>query len=187
MGREVSLRLRPAVFCDRDGTLNEDADGYISAPERLVLFPGVTGALRDLAQAGYALVVVSNQSGVGRGIMSLRDLERVNERFVELLEADGVRLDGLYFCPHAPEEGCECRKPRPGMLQRAARELGIDLARSWMVGDKVDDVLAGRAAGCRAVLIRAGAGEGCGPECGSPDLVAEDFPQAARRILGSGA
>jgi len=173
--------LRPAVFCDRDGTLNVDDEGYINTPDLVKLLPGVAEALRALKGAGWALVVVSNQSGIGRGRLSLEELHRVNERLEELLAAEGAELDGIYFCPHAPDEGCSCRKPKPGMLLEAARELGLDLRRSWMVGDKADDVKAGRAAGCRTALVRTGEGEGA--EAEHPDIVAADFPEAARKIL----
>jgi D-glycero-D-manno-heptose 1,7-bisphosphate phosphatase len=143
-----------AVFLDRDGTLIEDT-GYLSRPEEVRVLPGVTAALGRLAAAGYALVVVTNQSGIGRGYFSEDDYRAVDRAF---RSAIGVPLDAVHLCPHAPEANCSCRKPAPGMLRTAARELGIELERSWAVGDRERDVLAGLAAGCRAVLIGGGPG-----------------------------
>jgi len=153
-----------AVFLDRDGTLIEDP-GYLSRPGDVRVLPGVPDALRRLSDAGYALVVVTNQSGIGRGYYSEDDYRLVTSAFRGAL---GVSLAAVHHCPHAPDAKCSCRKPAPGMLQTAAREREIDLGRSWMVGDSDGDVLAGHAAGCRAVLI----GRGPPPEgaWSAPDL-----------------
>jgi D-glycero-D-manno-heptose 1,7-bisphosphate phosphatase len=143
---------RSAVFLDRDGTLIADA-GYPRDPVGVWLLPGAAEALAALAGHGFLLVVVSNQSGVGRGLVSADQAAAVHARFVECLRGRGVRLDGCYYCPHAPEDGCRCRKPATGLLERAAAEWGIDLERSWLVGDKASDVEAGRRAGCDTVLL----------------------------------
>jgi D-glycero-D-manno-heptose 1,7-bisphosphate phosphatase len=148
--------LTRAVFCDRDGTLIRDAD-YPSAPEQVELLPDAAAALAALKGRGFRLVVISNQSGVGRGLISRQAFEAVHGRFVELLGAEGVTLDGAYYCLHAPAEGCGCRKPKPGLVMRAARELGIDAALSYMVGDKPSDIAAGRSAGLKTVFFGAGA------------------------------
>jgi len=147
-----------AVFLDRDGTLNEDP-GYINDPDKMKLLPGVGPALRSLKDAGFLLVVVSNQSGVGRGIISPEVLPRIHARMDELLAASGVRIDHYSLCTHRPEEGCPCRKPSPKLILDAAQAYGIDPGRSYMVGDKIVDLEAGKNAGVRAVaLVRTGHG-----------------------------
>ncbi len=144
--------LRKAVFLDRDGTLIYDV-GYPSDPSKVELIPGVVAALKGLQAKGFLLIVISNQSGVGRGFFSKHDLDLVNNRFIEIFKQDGVFFDGIYYCLHAPWEQCQCRKPKPGMLYSAAKDLNIELEKSYMVGDKQSDVDAGLNAGCRALLI----------------------------------
>ena len=149
---------RKAVFLDRDGTLNEDP-GYLSRPDQMKLLPDVGPALQRLRQSGYELVIVSNQSGVGRGLIRKNDIPRINERMDLLLREHGVTIAEYELCFHRPEEGCDCRKPRPTLIQSAARRLGIDIASSYMVGDKISDVQSGRAAGCKGTaLVRTGEG-----------------------------
>jgi histidinol-phosphate phosphatase family protein len=145
----------------------------------LRLLPGSAEALRRLKEAGYLVVVFTNQSGVGRGVMTAADVEVVNAHLGDVLAEGGASLDGVYFCPHVNEDGCECRKPKPGLLTRAAEELGIDLSRSWGVGDGARDLEAARAAGCRVVLVHGDsypgqreAGEALSPEASVPDLAA---------------
>ncbi len=144
--------MRPAVFFDRDGTLVVDR-GYMSAPEQVELWEGAATALQQLHSAGYLLVVITNQSGIGRGLVTEAEAELVAERFRALLAEKGVLLDGVYFCPHAPQANCLCRKPHPTLLRQAATDLGIDLEHSFMVGDKITDCEAGKAAGCRSILF----------------------------------
>ncbi len=150
---------RRAVFLDKDGTLVEDVP-YNVDPARIRLTAGAVEGLRALHAAGYRLVVISNQSGVARGYFPEAALAAVEGRLRELLHAAGVPLAGFYYCPHHPHGvvpayavACGCRKPAPGLIERAAREHGLDLARSWFVGDILDDVQAGRAAGCTTVLL----------------------------------
>jgi D-glycero-D-manno-heptose 1,7-bisphosphate phosphatase len=145
-----------AAFLDRDGTIIHDR-GYVRRAEDVELLPGAVDALRRAADAGLRLVVVSNQSGVGRGLVSPQELDEVHARMVELLSDAGVALDGAYYCPHAPSEDCACRKPKPGLLLRAVEELDLDPGRSVMIGDKLSDEEAGRAAGC-VRTIRLGPG-----------------------------
>jgi len=140
------VSLRRALFLDRDGTLIVDV-GYPKDPAQVELISGAAGVLREL-QGEWALVVVSNQSGIGRGMITDAQAAAVHERFVATFAAAGVRFAGFYYCPHAPEAACACRKPAPGLLVDAARELELDLARSIMIGDKPSDLEAGRAAGC---------------------------------------
>ncbi|MDX6448849.1 MAG: D-glycero-D-manno-heptose 1,7-bisphosphate phosphatase, partial [Gaiellaceae bacterium] len=128
-----------AVFLDRDGTLIDDV-GYISDPEDVRLVPGAADALRGLRDAGFRLVVISNQSGLGRGLVTQEQADSVHARFLAELQRAGARIDAAYYCPHAPDEGCRCRKPLPGLILDAARDLGLDLERSVMVGNSDVDV-----------------------------------------------
>ncbi|MFC1482218.1 D-glycero-alpha-D-manno-heptose-1,7-bisphosphate 7-phosphatase [Myxococcota bacterium] len=147
-----------AVFLDRDGTLNEDP-GYINDPDQLVLFADTGPALSLLEGAGYTLIVVTNQSGIGRGLLTEEQLRTVNCRLNELLARNGVRICHFYFCPHLPGAGCSCRKPRPGLFKRAAAETQVVLSRSFVIGDRRRDILAGRRAGCGlCALVRTGEG-----------------------------
>ncbi|HTL97618.1 MAG TPA: HAD-IIIA family hydrolase [Holophagaceae bacterium] len=179
--------MKPAVFLDRDGTLNEEV-GYLSRPEDLRLLPGAAAAVARLNARGIPVIVVTNQSGIGRGYYGWQDFEAVMGRMGELLEQENARFDAVYAAPHHEQgEGGYAvadhpdRKPNPGMLQRAAEEHGLDLARSWMIGDKAIDVEAGRRAGCRTCLVRTGYGQD--EEGEGADLVAQDLAEAVGRIL----
>jgi D-glycero-D-manno-heptose 1,7-bisphosphate phosphatase len=141
-----------AVFMDRDGTVIVDA-GYPSRAEQVELLPDTAAALARLKADGFKLVVISNQSGIGRGLVTEADAQRVHARFVAVLADAGVDLDGAYYCPHAPEDACTCRKPSPELILRAARELDLDPGRSFMVGDRDSDLESGRRAGCRTILL----------------------------------
>jgi histidinol-phosphate phosphatase family protein len=148
--------MRAALFLDRDGTIIEDT-GYPRDPALVRLMPGAPAALRVAKdELGLVLVIVSTQSGVARGLVTPEEARAVQGRVVEAFAAEGVRFDGAYFCFHGPDDGCACRKPRPGLLRDAIRELGVDPARSVMIGDKAADVEAGLAAGCRAALAFGG-------------------------------
>jgi rfaE bifunctional protein nucleotidyltransferase chain/domain len=171
---------RGAVFLDRDGTLIEDS-GYIADPSRVRLLPGVAGALRALQAEGFRLVLVSNQSGIGRGLISRHQADAVNQRFIEELEQRGVRLDAAHYCPHSPDEGCSCRKPAPGLLLDAARELKLELGRSFMVGNTAADVEAGRSAGCRTILL------GAQGETAEPDFHATDWDHVRHLVVKEGS
>ena len=143
------------VFLDRDGTLNPDP-GYIGSPDRFELFPGAATALARLARAGARLVVVTNQSGVGRGLFSSADLDAIHAKLRRLLQGAGVSLDAIYVCPHHPDAGCSCRKPETGMVDRAVHELGIDLSRSYLVGDHAKDMELARRVGVKRVRVTTG-------------------------------
>src|SRR2546423_10144261 len=148
----MAAGTHPAVFLDRDGTLIDDV-GYPRDPAGVRLVDGAAEALVALRQAGFRLVVVSNQSGIGRGLVTEDEARSVHERFVSELEHRGVRLDGVRYCPHAPEAGCDCRKPAPGLLLTAAVDLGLDLDASFMVGAKGPDVEPAPRAGSPTVLL----------------------------------
>jgi D-glycero-D-manno-heptose 1,7-bisphosphate phosphatase len=181
-----------AVFLDRDGTLNVEVD-YLSTPDELVLLPGVAPAPRRLADAGVLLCVVTNQSGVARGLFSEETLHRIHERLGALLAAEGVHLDSIGYCPHHPDEGvapyrrrCRCRKPQPGLLEDAAQRFGVDLARSFTVGDSLRDLKAGVALGVRGVLVRTGKGEAeerRARDSGREVVAVDDLAAAAEWIL----
>src|SRR5689334_14576185 len=152
------MTMKRAVFLDRDGTLNEEKE-YLSDPDRLVLFPGVGPALRQLQEAGFRLFVVTNQSGIGRGYYTLADMHRVNDRLRSMLAADGVEFDQIYFAPEAPDQPSRGRKPSPQFLWDARDQFGVDLSRSYMVGDKWIDLECGWNAGvARSLLVRTGYG-----------------------------
>ena len=156
----MKSRLKKVAFLDRDGTLMLD-EGYSSDPSMITIIPGAPEALRELRRKGYLLVVITNQSGVGRAFFTEDKVRLMNSRMSELFAAEKVSFDGFFICPHRPDEGCECRKPRPGMLLEAAEKLEIDLGNSIMVGDKMSDVEAGLAAGCRLnILVGANSSKG---------------------------
>ena len=188
--------MKPAIFLDRDGTLIEER-GYLGDLSQISLFPYSAPALRDLRAAGYALVVVTNQAGVARGFFDEAFVRRAHEALDRMLRAQGVVIDGYYYCPHHPAgvvEGyrreCRCRKPAPGMIEDAARDLGLDVARSWVIGDKWLDVELARRAGARGVLVRTGYGaaiEAEPPPGVKPAAVLDDLGEAARWILAQDA
>lgn len=182
--------LTPAVFLDRDGTIIEDV-GYLDAIERIALFPWSIDAIRALNRSGFPVVVVTNQAGVARGFFSEAVVAHVHRALDVQLAAGGARIDAYYYCPHHPEgsvveyrQACDCRKPGCGMIQRAARELGLDPARSVVVGDTVRDVGAARAAGARAILVRTGLGRQAADDRGvEPDAIVDNLAGAASWIL----
>ena len=187
---------RPAIFIDRDGTLSHEV-GYVNHPSRFRLFPFAVDAIRTINQAGVLAVLVTNQAGVARGYFPESMIEEVHGRVREALDAGGAHLDGLYVCPHHPTEGqppyrqdCQCRKPRPGLLRRAEQELGADLARSWVIGDRRGDLELAWTVGARAAMVRTGYGLGeltyqAARWKRQPDLVADHLLEAVERILTS--
>lgn len=176
--------LRPAVFLDRDGTLVAER-ANLADPDQVVLLPGVTDGLRRLKAAGYLLVVVTNQSGIGRGLYGWGDYHAGARRLDMLLARAGIQLDATYVCPHHPDvDGvCACRKPAAGLFRRAAEELGVDLPRSWGVGDRIRDLLPVWELGGRGILVRSGYGKAEEESSGGRFPVAEDFGEAVQRIL----
>lgn len=161
--------LKPAVFLDRDGVVIEDTH-YVGTTDRVRLVPGSPEAIARLNRDGWTVVIVTNQAGVARGLFPIAAVNLIHEHLNGLLTGYGAKFDGVYFCPHHPEgdvaeyrRECECRKPKPGMLLQASRDLGIDLGRSWLIGDRVSDLEAGAAAGCRTILVRTGHGNRVDP------------------------
>jgi D-glycero-D-manno-heptose 1,7-bisphosphate phosphatase len=184
--------MRRAVFIDRDGTLIEES-GYLDRLERLVFFPFSVDAVRVLNRAGFAVVVVTNQAGIARGIVKEAFVGEAHRHIAARLEAGGARIDGFYYCPHYPtgvvekyRMACDCRKPRPGLLVKAGKDLDLDLARSFAVGDRWHDLAAGHAVGARGVLVRTGLGQRSetAPEAGTAaDAIVDNLMDAAAWIL----
>lgn len=169
----------PYVLLDRDGTIIFDRH-YLHDPAGVELLPGAAQGLRRMRELGWGLAVLTNQSGVGRGYYDEASVHACNARMAELLLTKGVRLDGIFFCPHEPEATCGCRKPAPGLMEQAARSLGFDPRESVMIGDKDVDMLLGRAVGATTILVRTGKGAEHEARCReSADFVVDDLSQAA--------
>lgn len=145
--------MHPAIFLDRDGVINENRPHYVRSWQDVILIPQAINALRAIASWPYKIIVVTNQSPIGRGILTLAEAETINQQIQAAVQAQGGRIDALFLCPHTPDEDCLCRKPKPGMLLQAAQRYDLDLSRSIMVGDALSDVAAGRSAGVRAAAL----------------------------------
>lgn len=175
---------RGCVILDRDGVINHDSPEYIRTPEQWQPIDGSLEAIADLCAAGFAPVVVSNQSGVGRGFFSAGALERIQARMSEAVAAAGGRLAGIYHCPHTPQAGCSCRKPADGMVRRMERELGFSARGAPLIGDKLSDLELARNAGSRPILVRTGYGASTLAELTGPDVeVFADLAQAAEALI----
>ncbi len=186
---------KPAVFMDRDGTVNEQM-GYINHLDRFVLLPGAGKAVRLLNETGYLAIIVSNQSGVARGYFPVELVHRVHHKMKTGLERDGAALDGIYFCPHYPSgkihpygKGCDCRKPGTGLIQRAETDFDIDMDNSYVIGDRCSDIEMAHKAGLKSILVKTGYGRGdlayVFPRLPfQPSHVAEDLLDGVKWILG---
>jgi D-glycero-D-manno-heptose 1,7-bisphosphate phosphatase len=171
----------PAVFLDRDGTINVD-HGYVSEKEDLEFYPGTFKALRELRRAGYLLIVVTNQSGVARGYYTENDYRKLNSYFLNTLEKEGVIIDRVYHCSHHPDDDCYCRKPNPGMVLNAGEELNIDEAASFVVGDKASDINLGKRLDIKTAMVMTGEGKNQIKDV-SPDFVGADLAEVAQIII----
>jgi len=149
---------RPAIFLDRDGVINENRADYVKSWEEVRFLSGVFGPLMRLARSPFTVVIASNQSVVNRSIVAQAEVEEINRRMVELIQFHGGRIDEVFYCPHRPDENCDCRKPRPGLLLQAAERFELDLGRSYFVGDALSDIKAALAVGCRPILVLTGLG-----------------------------
>jgi len=172
---------RPAVFLDRDGTINREIH-YLHEPEKFELLPGVIEALRSIQGMGYRLIVVTNQPGIGLGYYTKEDFFRVNLAMFKALSEQGILLDKVYFCPHSESEKCECRKPGQALVQRAVDELNVDLRKSWFVGDRPTDVETGKRAGMRTILLTQKEITKTEDSNQDPDYRCRDLSEAARKI-----
>jgi D-glycero-D-manno-heptose 1,7-bisphosphate phosphatase len=181
--------MTSTVFLDRDGVINQDSPDYIKCWAEFHFIPGSLDAIARLTRHGFTVIVITNQSAINRQMVNLADLETIHRRLSQAVSDNGGRITDIFYCPHRPDEGCGCRKPKPGLIFAARDRYGIDLSRAVMVGDSVKDILAGRAAGCgRTVLVQTGNGmtairalEETGQR---PDHVAADLDRAAQWILG---
>lgn len=187
---------RRAVFVDRDGTVNEEID-YLCEPDQIRLIPGAAEAIDRLRKSGWLVVVITNQSAVARGLLSEDTLATIHKRLCTLLAELGTRVDAIYYCPHHPTEGltpynldCECRKPNPGMILKAARELNIDIAKSIVIGDRLQDLETARRVGARRILVKTGYGAGellslDVQREATPEYIADDLLDASNWILAA--
>lgn len=175
------------VFLDRDGVINKNRDDYVKTVEEFIFLPGALEGLAKLKKAGITTVVVSNQAGIGRGLIKPSELERINHKMFQEIAERGGEISALYCCTHRKDEGCECRKPEIGLFRKASTELGINLADSYLIGDSKSDIEAGHRAGCKTVLVLTG--KTSADEVGTweyqPDHIAPDLPTAADWILAA--
>lgn len=147
------------VILDRDGVINEDSDDYVKTLDEWIPIPGSIEAIARLSQHGFTVTVATNQSGIGRGFIDLDDLEAMHERLYELVESAGGKIAGIFYCPHHPDDDCECRKPKPGLITAIEDEFGQSALGAWMIGDSLRDLEAGELKGCIPALVRTGKGE----------------------------
>jgi len=144
------------VFLDRDGVINKERSDYVKNWQEFRFLPGALQAIASLTKAGFRIFVISNQSAINRGLASPEEVEEIHRRMKKEIERAGGVIEAILYCPHTPEENCECRKPRPGLLERGAKTYGLELERSYLIGDKLSDIGAGQAAGCHCVLVQTG-------------------------------
>lgn len=179
------------IILDRDGVINEDSDEYIKSVDEWVPIPGSIEAIAELSKAGYTIAVATNQSGLGRGFFDLDDLEAMHEKLASLVGAHGGIVDGIFYCPHTPDDQCDCRKPKPGLINAIENEFNTSVAGCYIVGDSERDLLAGYTKGCRPVLVKTGKGQKSivslpknNPELFSATLVFDDLQHFVKYLLG---
>lgn len=184
----IIAKMYPAIFLDRDGVIIENLPDYVRSWDDVRLIPGALEALAWSSSSPYKIIIVTNQSAVGRGILTPEQAWEINHRLADCIVQAGGRIDGIFMCPHAPKDRCDCRKPEPGLLLQAASELFIDLSRSVLIGDAISDLLAGQAAGLRGtILLRSGRGREqelmAHPPGLKPFLTYDNLSEALRAIL----
>ena len=183
----VTATFTPTVFLDRDGVINRDSPDYVTTWEQFEFLPGSLEAIRQLTRAGLPVIVITNQSAVGRGMMDIATLEAMHRNLRRAVEAQGGRIEGIFYCPHHPDAGCDCRKPEPGLIYQAQRQFGMDLAAATMIGDSARDIACGIRAGCgRTILVRSGLHDErqCLETLGMPpDWIAPDLAAAVHWLL----
>jgi len=181
----MSRQVPRFIILDRDGVINEDSDEFIKSPDEWIPLPGSLDAIAALCNGGYRVFVATNQSGVGRGLFSSAILANIHERMLDQIRAAGGEIGEIYICPHAPDEGCDCRKPRPGMLRRFAAEQHAELEQVVLIGDALRDIEAARAVGARPLLVRTGKGRKTEAElpAGDSTEVFDDLAAAAATLL----
>ncbi|HVB25037.1 MAG TPA: D-glycero-beta-D-manno-heptose 1,7-bisphosphate 7-phosphatase [Gammaproteobacteria bacterium] len=173
------------VILDRDGVINFDSDAYIKTPDEWRPIPGSLDAIARLHQTGFTLVVASNQSGVGRGLIKLPDLEAINSKMLAAIEAAGGKLAGFFYCPHVPDDHCDCRKPKPGLLRQIEKRFGVTVKGMPAIGDSLRDLEAAQIVGARAILVRTGNGEQTLKQLTTPENIEiyTDLAAAATQII----
>lgn len=177
------LKVSPAIFLDRDGTINEEIE-YLHEVQKFKLLPNTIQGMEKMQDMGYKIAIVTNQAGIGLGYFSKEEFFMVNRKMLRELSSAGISVSKIYFCPHGKDEGCECRKPGIALLKRACRDLNLDIARSYFIGDQTCDIEAGKRAGARAILVRTGFAGSDNRYDVKPDYVAGDLLDAADYILG---
>lgn len=172
-----------AVFVDRDGTINVDVH-YLNDPDKFEMYPGVGEGMKILHDKGFKIIVITNQSGIARGYFTEKQLSDIHERMKQEFQKFAVALDGIYYCPHHPDDRCNCRKPKPGLLIECGKKYNIDFKSSFLVGDKCSDILAGRSVGCKTILVKTGHGlwEYENKKC-HVDYVAADLFDAVQNFI----
>jgi histidinol-phosphate phosphatase family protein len=156
MNNNGILTITPAlaaIFLDRDGVINVNRDDYVKSWDEFEFIPGAKEALKRINESDYMLIIITNQSPIGRGIFSTETLDDIHNRMLHELGKAGAHIDAIYYCPHKPDDGCDCRKPKPGLIIRAANDFNIDLNSSWMIGDSDSDLEAGKKAGCKTAKV----------------------------------
>ena len=146
-------KKQKAIFLDRDGVLNKNKDDYVKNISKLEIFPFISEPIKKLQSAGFKIIVITNQSAINRGLMTEKHLNEIHEKIQSFLIPHNAKIDSFYYCPHTPAENCSCRKPKTGLLLKAIDEHNIDSTKSWMVGDRDSDILSGKKAGCKTILI----------------------------------
>ncbi|MBL7100346.1 MAG: D-glycero-beta-D-manno-heptose 1,7-bisphosphate 7-phosphatase [Nanoarchaeota archaeon] len=175
--------MHKAVFIDRDGVVNKDLGTYVTTPDEFVLIPGTIEAFKKLYKSDFKIIIVTNQSGIGKGFYTEKDVEAVHGKMHELLAKEAVKLDGVYYCPHHPHACCICRKPEVGMLEKAIEEHDIDPKKSFLIGDKTSDIKAGNDMGCKTFLVETGYGGKDKKYDVKPDFTVSDLLEAVNTIL----
>jgi len=184
------MLLRKVVFLDRDGTINRDSSQYIKSRQEFEFLPGSLAAIENLTSNGFVTIVITNQSAIARNLISRHELERVHKKMAHTVAQNGGEIKDIFYCPHMPEDGCDCRKPEPGLILQARDKYGIDLSAAVMVGDSAKDIECARRAGCgRAVLVKSGLDDAVEDELKTRRLqvecIAQDLHEAAEWIIGS--
>ena len=185
---DEDVRSKKIVFLDRDGVINKNLDNdYVKKWNEFEFLPRAKEAIKALTDANWDIIVISNQAGVGKGIMSAQVVEEINARMIKQIEDHGGKVKAVYYCPHRPDEDCECRKPKPGMLRRAANKFGIELSSSYLIGDNITDIQAGAQMGCTTILVKTGRGEESIERCSQlrvkPCYIVSDLFEAAKLVL----
>jgi histidinol-phosphate phosphatase family protein len=171
-----------AIFLDRDGVINKQKEGYVLHPEDFEFELGAIDGMKKMARLGMPLIIVTNQSVIGRGLSTLAILKKIHGKMLSGLRKHGIRIDSIFFCPHKPDESCGCRKPKIGMLVAAQEKHNLDLSKSFVIGDSTSDILMGKAAGCTTILVRTGYGGKDKLHKVKPDYICKDLPDAASII-----